>query len=355
MRRVRWARLGWGAALACSAAHATAQPAQPPAATPPASYALSWVRGEGAEACPAARTLAAEVERRLGRPVFEATAARSFEVQVTRVAGAYRSDVFVRDESGRAVGHRSLQSDEPGCGALFGATALAIALVIDPEAAAREPGSSSIAAFDVPPTPAPAPAPPPAPPPAPVVVAQPAPAPPPRPARRSTPITVSMRGQLSGGLVPEASPGVGLAFSARPGERWGFALAASYTAPQTARRGTGDFELGLTRVSAAVTLDLAQSRRVRLVLAAGPSLGALHLAIREPAPVTDPGDFLFVAAELGLGLELAVSDAIFMELGGAGLVPLRHQEFSVRDQVEPVWSEPWVAGSLHLGLGARFP
>lgn len=62
--------------------------------------------------------LAAEVEQRLGRAVF----------------------VYVRDASGHAIGHRSLESDEPSCGALVSATALAIALVIDPDALARPPG-----------------------------------------------------------------------------------------------------------------------------------------------------------------------------------------------------------------------
>jgi hypothetical protein len=229
--------LGWVAAFVCAALPARAQQAAP-------TYSLSWVRGEGAEECPTARAVAAEVERRLGRPVFDAAAARSFEVQVARVAGQYRSDVFVRDEAGRSLGHRSLQSDEPGCNALFGATALAIALVIDPEAASRQPAAS--AAFEAPPAPA-APPPAPAPPPPPPVVAAPPPPLPtalPQPAPRAL-VSMVLRGQLSGGLVPEPAPGVGLGLAARPSKRWGFAAAAWYTPPKRALRGEGDFEIGL--------------------------------------------------------------------------------------------------------------
>ncbi|HYJ09701.1 MAG TPA: hypothetical protein VEX18_11850 [Polyangiaceae bacterium] len=343
MRRVRWAKLGSSAALCLGAAPAWGQPAL-------SSYALSWVRAEGAEECPTARALATEVERRLGRVVFDPAAARSFEVQVTRVAGRYRSDVFVRDEAGRAVGHRTLENDEPGCQALFGATALAIALVIDPEAAGRQPAAT--AAFEAsppappPPLPAPPPAVPPTPPPR---LAPPAPQPP------AVPVTLSLRGHVSGALVPTVSPGVALAFSARPSARWGFSASAWYVAPQTARQGEGDFSIGLTRGSLAVTFDAAASERVRLVLQAGPSVGAFHLAVRAPAPVTDPGDFWFAAFELGVGLQLAISERVFLELGGAGLAPLLRQEFSVRDESEPVWEQGLVAGTAYAGLGARFP
>lgn len=349
MRRVRWVVLVWVAGLAARPASA-AEP-EPPA--PPVTYALSWVRAEGAEDCPTGRALAAEVERRLGRPVFDVTAERSFEVEVTRIGSRYHSDVFVRDASGKALGHRALESDEPGCGALFGATALAIALVIDPEAAQRESSAApGVAAFEAPPAPPPVAAPTVPPPiPAPLIKAE--PAPPPLPP--ATPVTVSLRGMVVGGVVPGVSPGVGLAVFARPTPRWGFSLVGSYTAPRAVSGGVGLFEIGLTRASAALTFDAAQSQNVRFLLSAGPSLGAYHLAVLEPAPVTDPGDFLFAALELAAALQVAVSPTFFFELGGQGLLPFKRQEFLTRGQAEPVWSQPWLSGALLLGVGARFP
>jgi hypothetical protein len=299
--------------------------------------------------------LALEVERRLGRKVFDPAAERSFEVEVTRFGARYHSDVFVRDAAGKALGHRALESDEPGCAALFGATALAIALVIDPEAAQRESGAAQgVAAFEAPPPAAPSPVPPPPPvivPPARTSERPPSPvAPPP-----ATAVTMSLRGLLLAGAVPALSPGLGLAMAARPSARWGYGLSASYTAPRTVREGEGVFELGLTRGTVALTFDAARSEAVAFVLNAGPSFGAYHLAVFEPMPVTDPGDFLFAALELGANLQVSASKTIFFELGGLALVPFKRQQFLVRGQAAPVWSQPWLSGGGLLGVGARFP
>ena len=354
MVRVRWAAPGcWAVTLLASVPAQAADSA--PAAAPP-RYALAWVRAEGAEECPTGRVLAAEVERRLGRAVFDATAERSLEIEVTRFGKTYRSDVFVRDVAGQALGHRSLQSDEPGCSALVNATALAVALVIDPEAAAHPPApSQGVAAFDPPAVEAPPLAPPPpaaAPAPAPVLapVALRLPTP-----SRPTAVTASLRAQLTGGLVGATSPGFELSFSARPGERWGVAVAASYTLSQTLTRGIGSLDLGLTRASALLTFDAGRSERLRLVLAAGPSLGALHVAVRRPAPITSPGDFWFAAAQLEAALQISVTKGVFLDLGAAALVPLGRQAFAVRGQTEPIFSQPVLSGLGFLGVGAMFP
>lgn len=119
--------------------------------------------------------------------------------------------------------------------------------------------------------------------------------------------------------------------------------------------GIGSLDVGLTRASALATFDVGQSQYVRLVLSGGPTLGAFHLAIRRPVPVTEPGDFWFVAAELGADLQLTVTDTLFVELGGALLAPLWRQQFLVRRQSEPVWSQPRLSGVGFVGAGARFP
>jgi hypothetical protein len=79
------------------------------------------------------------------------------------------------------------------------------------------------------------------------------------------------------------------------------------------------------------------------------------VGVREPTPVTDAGDFWFVAAEWGASLQVGVGKALFMELGGAGLLPLRRQEFLARGQEQPIWRQPVVSGTAWAGLGARFP
>jgi hypothetical protein len=322
----------------------------------PSGYALSWVRAEGAEECPTARVVATEVERRLGRHVFDVSAERSFEIEVTRFGNTYRSDVYVRDVAGHAIGHRQLQSDEPGCGALLNATVLAVALVIDPEAGAREPvPAQSVATFE--PAPPPTPPPPALAPPAPPPPAAPAPAEPAMmlPAPERSPVTVALRGQLSAGLAPKPSPGIELALGARPSRRWGFALTGSYTASQTVARGIGQLDVGVTRASALLTFEAGHSESVRLILGAGPSLGAFHVAVRRPAPVTDSGDFWFGAAELAADIQISVTKAIFVELGGSALFAPSRQQFLVRRQPDPVWRQSVFSGLGYLGVGAMFP
>jgi hypothetical protein len=331
-------------------AHA-AEPANAPTDAAP-TYSLSWVRGDGADSCPAGRVLAAEVERRLGRKVFDAAAERSFEVEVVRVGERFKSDVYVRDAAGAVMGHRSLQGDEPGCATLLGATALAIALVIDPEAAARAPAAS--ATFDAPPAPE---SPPPAPAPVPakpetvtvtrverVIVREP----------RAL-VTASLRGLIAGALVPRVSPGLELALGVRPDERWGVCLSAAYVSPQNASVGAGSFDVGLTRANVLGTFDLSRSGPVRWVLGAGAALGALHLAVREPAPVLDAGDFAWWSLVLESSLQVSVTKGVFVELGAGLHAPLLRQEFLARGQAEPVWRQSPVAGSGFVGVGAQFP
>lgn len=351
MLRVRWIALGISAMalLAAGSAHA----AEPVAAPP--TYTLAWVRGEGADGCPPGRTLIAEVERRLGRAVFDTTAERSFEVEVTHFGNTYRSDVFVHDDAGHTLGHRTLESDEPECAELVNATALAIALLIDPEAAAREPAPAKSSVAFVEPTPPPPPPPP--------VVALPPPLPalvvPPRDEPRPPPpfdtIRMSLRGQLSVGLLPAASPGAELMFSARTNRRWGFALTGAYGAPQNVKLGVGSIDVGLTRAALLGTFEASRADAFRLVLAGGPSLGAFHVAVREPAPITAPGDYWFGALELAADLQFIVTPELFLDVGGSGFVPLRRQQFVIRGQDEPVWSQSWFSGVFFFGVGTMFP
>jgi hypothetical protein len=304
--------------------------------------------------------LAAEVERRLGRPVFDTKAERSIEVDVMRFSERYRSDVYVRDAAGHALGHRQLESDEPGCGALLSATALAVALVIDPEAASREPAPAPAAAsFEPPPAPAPPPAPP-----APVIELEQArtkPVATPGPEsdtfnRRLFTSDIGLRATYNLGLVPAAAPGAQLAFSARLGSRWGFALSADYVATRRATRGIGSLDVGLTRGSVLVSYALWQRPGLeRLWLGLGPTVGAFHVAVRTPAPVTDSGDFPFAAGELRAELQAAASKRIFFHVGVSALVAPWRQEFLVRRQEEAVWRQPVLSGSGFLGLGMAFP
>src|SRR5688572_32007551 len=143
------------------------QPASASASEP--TYDLSWVRLDGGEQCPARPAIAARIEERLGRPVFDSAASRSIEAWVQhRGAGAgLMASIVVRDERGEIIGQKSLETTERDCQTLASAAVLAITFLVD--------GSSNT---NAPPAPAPALVPTPAPTPAPMPVRPPHPDPP---------------------------------------------------------------------------------------------------------------------------------------------------------------------------------
>jgi hypothetical protein len=130
---------------------------------------------------------------------------------------------------------------------------------------------------------------------------------------------------------------------------------ADYTRSRNAARGAGSLDVGLTRGAALVTFEALASEQARWTIGAGPTVGAFHLAVRAPAPVTAAGDYWFAAAQLTTVLQVRVTKKVFIELGANGFAALVRQQFLVRPQEEPVWSQPRIAGSLFGGVGTTFP
>jgi len=333
--------------------------AQEPAAQ--VRYSLSLVRGQAAEQCPSGRELTHDVERRIGRPVFDSEGLRSFEVQMDREAGTYHSQVYVRGADGQSIGRRALESSEASCGPIFQATVLAIALVIDPDAALPE-RAGSVAAFaplasegaapppatNAPPISATAHAPSPTPG-GPLTTARSAP-----PRERRTETEISARGLLSTAMVPGASAGLALHFSARSPEHWGVALGAVYLAPGRALTSTGEVWVGLTSATLGVTFEAAATQQVRLVLEAGAWAGVLQSTVLRPTP-NGSGPFPFLAMDAGAHVELKLTRGVFAEIGVVGLSPLLRHELLVAHIERPLWQEPALGGLVFFGLGASFP
>ncbi len=351
----------WTFWVACALLAPSLCRAQAPHAEP--HYALSWVRGEGAEQCPSGRDLTREVEARVGRALFDATAERSVEIQVSRESGSYHSNVYVRAADGQAIGRRALESNEASCAPIFQATVLAVALVIDPDAEPQGAHPNAVATFEPLAGASPAAPPAPAPPIATVAPAMPRAAPREGASRSPPPAheepsralsTLALRSVLSGSLVPGTSPGLALDFSVRPAERWGFSAGALYLSPTTASRATGRVQIGLSAAALGVTFDAARVDRVRLMLEAAAWGGALETAVMSPTP-TAPGPFPFLAVDLGARAQIALSRGVFVEIGGALLLPLIRRGLFVAGAAEPIWREPALAGLGFFGVGASFP
>lgn len=341
-------------------------PAELPAGGAPSTYSLAWVRDEGAESCPTGRELASDVTQRLGRSPFDENAIHSIEIRVERTATGFRSRVYVRASDGRVLGRRLLSSDEPSCAPLFSATALAVALLIDPDAALRENPSapSAVAAFDVP-EPA-------APPPVAPTRAPPPPSPPPvaepraalEPAEREVASTSALA-VFAGGLVPGNSAGVALHVAGRVTPHWGFAASALYVSPSSTATEDVSLSVGATAFGAFATFR-PLTGGATLALEAGPWLGALHTSIVPSATgsatvaQTSAEELLLAALSAGTGLEVHVTKAVFVTARALLLVPLfRHQMLLSVDErggsgTEPLWTQPPVAGVLSGGVGLSF-
>ncbi len=336
-----------------------------PSVEPPA-YTLSWVRTEGAETCPSRRDLALEVEGRLGRSPFQELASSSIEIHVERRGHGYQSRVLVRDDNGDVIGRRLLESDDVSCTPIFSATALAVALLIDPEAALRKDAQASqaVARFDPPlePSPASTSA-------APAAPVEPAPSAPATSAAQASPAldqprpaeprdddvvgVIAAEALVAAGLVPNTAPGAGLYAGARFGRRLGFSASAFYVESATASSGAAVFDVGLTGFALAASLDALVNERARLTFELGPTVGALHASVRTPVPI-DPGDFWFVAGSLGLRAQLNVTSMLFVSLRGLLQVPLLRRGLFVEGAPDPVWRQPPLAAFGAFGAGLSF-
>lgn len=99
--------------------------------------ALSWSRSPGTEACPDLAELAKRVSGHLKRDVFVSPTLARVLIEATIARGAsvgYRVRIFVSSPDEATPGAREIDSQSASCNDAVDATALAIALMIDPNA-----------------------------------------------------------------------------------------------------------------------------------------------------------------------------------------------------------------------------
>jgi len=322
------------------------------AAAEPEPVRLAWVRGQGADGCPAQPQIVEQVAARLGTSPFAADAARTIDAYVTRGEDGWRAVILVRARDGSLEGTRELTSTAPDCGAVEAASVLALALAIDPDAGARSPRApTSRSAPLVPTSPPPVPASP-----APLSVPEPLPAwvPPPL-AEAPAPAhggSAALRPGAGFGLLPRAAAAFSLA--AQVGLADAVELTSEALWMPEVRTGDARFGFGLEAFALGACGEVA--RRARLDLAVCGALwgGALHAVVYTLTPVA-PGDHPWAAASLAPRLRLRLAARLQLELGAQLLVPLVRQPFTVTGLTAPVFQESPAALFPFLGLGASFP
>lgn len=202
----------WVALSTARLAHAQPAPVDAPTTSKGTTATLGWARLDGAEDCIGTQELAQAVDKLLGRSVFVSPSAAELAVEgrVEKKAdgSGFRAVLSVANVSGESLGTRELET-EGACSGLNESVALAIALMVDPDA---ELGKST--APPKPPVEAPKP-------PETKIVYVPArnppvvpmPAPPERPVWRGD---VSVGFALGFGWLPDVNPGVFGAASLTP-------------------------------------------------------------------------------------------------------------------------------------------
>jgi hypothetical protein len=330
---------------------------------------LVWVLGERTEGCADGPTIARRVVERLGSDVFSDKARRSIEGVIQHEGERWDVHLYVRAADGSLAGSRYLTSTSADCSALDAAVTLAVALVIDPDAASR-PASQRERTRPAPLTPSPAPgaaaaAPATAPAglpaiPTPTVsVARPtlpptaAPTAPKAPALSfGSSLSVTARALVAAGVLPAAAAGA--AFSAegptgRPVE--GSAGVVYWPEVRTSSR---DFAFGLTAGWLGACARPRQASRASVSLCAKAYVGAIHSVVYALEP-TEPGDRIWTGAAVSLAARLRLVGPVVAELGGEMLVPITRQRFKVQGESALVFQEWAVTGFGFVGVGVSIP
>lgn len=323
-------------------------------AEPAAPTALSWHRLAGAEGCPGIKDVAARVSAHLGRDPFAAPSAASVFIDVTiaPAASGWATHIDFSSSSGSdATGQRKLESAEPECSAAVDAAALAIALMIDPNALSRERTGETAASPVVP-------EPPPSPPPArttAVAVAPPLPCPKPAPARAREPwrTRLAAAALVSLGQLPSASAGGWLGVRLSPPEqRAGVELQFSHLGPSAARvrpEAGGEFS-ALSAMGSAFWSPLRE-RSLAMTLVGGLELSRIFASGFGFQSFRSQGAWtLAPTADLELSFEVAPRWELLLRLGG-GVPVLRHQfEFALNGVSQPIFEPAVLFGRAAVGV-----
>ena len=312
----------------------SAAQAQAPRAQPAAE--LGWVRLDGAESCPDARAMRAAIADRLGRDPFGREAGPLIEAVASREGDAWAARISARAAGGELVGSRELGSRAARCDSLAAAAALAVALVIDPEAVervesarrSRAPAASAEPRAESVPGRAPSSAP--------------------------GPLNwVDLRGIVSGGLVPGLAPGLAMLTELELARWLALSAGLAYWPEQKTDAPNGAAAFGLTAGTLAACAEPVRMESLGAALCAGALLGSIHTVVYELIP-TGPGDRLWGAFSAGARVYAPRAASVRVSVALDALAPLTRHRFTVRGHSQEVFRQQAVALSAQLGIGVHF-
>jgi hypothetical protein len=307
------------------------------AATPPAvaddaasteALALSWDAPPG---CPSRTQVLAEVARLLGGTIAMPQGG-SVEARASVVQGPKWSVSLTTRNAGQA-GRRSLEA--ASCQDLADATALIVALMIDPDAVAAHAGIREVEEPAPPPT---------------------APPPAPRPAGRPIDVWAAMHGQASLGVLPGVDAGVGAGVGLG-GQRWRVELRGTYglRRDQTARSSAAPAAYGQFNFlggALAACINLGGD-----AIAFGPCAGAeagMVSAKGYGVSVGFPARTAWLALGAGGYAAIALGPHLAIPVHVDVLAPLRRPRYVIKDMDGTVFQASAVGVRLVAGIEWRF-
>ncbi len=296
---------------------------------------LEWVRGSGAGECPSAAVLEAQVKRRLGWACFDDAATARLEGLLDRQGKQWVASLwFDPGEATERPAPRVIRSDAESCASLGEAVVLAVALVIDPANAFREPAPEA--------PPKPPATPPPAVPPAPPAVAVPE-------ARRRVDGIGSVRSVLDFGIAPRTSWGAELALGL--GTRWRSELSLLALAARNDRAREAQYSFAGAALALCPGLFVGTSWDLRACgrLTAGEVQTSLLSGER-----TQPGSRLSAFGQLGLRGSARLTSALWLDLEAAATSPLVKYRFYLEGTERTLYQQPSIWLVSRLGLSLHF-
>jgi hypothetical protein len=314
---------------------------------------LSWVELSGAEACGGATSIAKAVEQRLGRAalVSPAQADLSIEGHAERVGSRLRAVLVLRDGTGVQLGSREIESEAVDCSELRENVALAVALMIDPDAVLRP-----LPPLAQPPPPPPSALPPAPPPPTIVVQRVEAPVAPSSPA---VPWQVEPAANIAigYGFLPSVSVGALVSATVLPPRTWPVEVYGGvWAAQRVAAHGSASAELTSTFVGLGICpLSARRTDILFLVCAAG------QVGVVGSAPTgfltAQGGSMPTVQLVADAHLSLSLTRSVVARAGGSLAAALLRSKFVFDDAAgaQTLFDASVLAATADLGLAVTLP
>jgi len=286
----------------------------------PPSPAFSVLRAPGAEDCPDATALRAQIEQITGTPLATLAATDpplAVEVSFTREGARYRAALRT---SGPKAGERLLEDEGPTCAALAEAVGVTLVVLLDRAPRRDIPASPHL---------------------------RPPEAVPPR-------ASIGWIGVAAGPVLGE-TPGVSLGFGPAFGvelQHWSFALGGTETLSRSAPFASGTVRVGLTSgdLQLCRMLDL-EGKSLRAGVCARAAAGQ-YRGEGDGFPMTSSVRVLWMAAGGGLRVSGNWGRRLLWGVSGLLLIPLRRQTFSVNN-AGVAYESAAVGGTVAVELGVR--